>query len=436
MKKIFITFILLVAAIFLAGCDGDFGKEDTIKFSWWGTSERNVATHRALKLFTEKTGIKVEPDQKTWSGYQTVLYNYLERGNEADVFQINYNWIYSMDGADYFYDINELGIDFSKYPESEHKPLTVDGKVLGLSISETGYIFYLNKDVYEEAGAEIPTTWDELIEAGKKIKAHNPNKYALGRLDAQQASILMYSYLAQKYGKNVIEGDKFAFTKEELIEGLNFLDDLRSNNVLIENLQNDTHQDGPTNPNWINYENYGGILQWNTAVSEYQNTLPKGDEKMITAGMFQINKGEQLGMYKKVSMAYAVSTRVAKSETKKENVKKFLEFMTTDPEAVEILGVDRGVPSHSGAREQLAKIPEFKNSLEWTGHDIVQTYYNNQLTKEQNLYIHPYYEHETFRNVYEQPLQKFLFGTQNVEQTANEILRTFDTNLQKVMEGR
>lgn len=433
MRKILII-LLATFSVLLFGC----GKADDneISFSWWGTSDRNKATHEAIDLFREKyPDIKVNVRQSPWQGYQTTLYNELERGREADVFQINYNWIYSMYGTESFLDLNELSLDLSNYRSDEHDPLTVDGKLLGLSISETGNIFYLNKTLYTAAGiTEIPQTWDELIEAGKQIGAHsNGTKFALGRIDAQQAAMIMFSYLSQMTGKNVIENNKLSFTKEELTQGFYFLDDLRNNNVIIKSLAHDSHNDGPTNPNWQGVDpKYGGVIQWNTSISEYENTLQQGQE-LISAGMFQQAKGEQLGMYKKVSMAYAVSPRVAKSNQKKENIKKFLEFMTTDPQAVEILGVDRGVPSNKLAYELLKEDVKFTNSLEWVGHNAVQALYDNQASKDINLYIHPYYEHDTFRKAYEQHIQKFLFAEFTAQQAVNAIMASFDKELATVI---
>ncbi|MDY0209929.1 MAG: ABC transporter substrate-binding protein [Acholeplasma sp.] len=437
MKKIGLILIMVLSILIVTGCNNQ--KDDSvISFSWWGTSDRSVSTYKAIELFEKKyPEYKVEGDFTVWSGYQQSLSNKLSRGRESDVFQINYNWVYSMYGKDHFLDLNELNIDFSKYPVNEHKPLMIDNKILGLSQSETGYIFYLNKSVYDQAGASIPTTWQELIDAGNKIGALNSEKYAIGRLDAQQVAMLMFSYLSQITGKNVIEEDKLSFTQQELQQGFAFINVLRNNNVLIPSNATDTHNDGPSNPRWQQQENYGGVLTWNTAISEYENTLPNASEKLVMAGMFQQEANERLGMYKKVSMAYAVSKRVTQSETKQKAVEAFLEFMTTDPEAVKVLGVDRGVSNHTVTQSILAndETNSFKNTLEWKGHDIVQAYYNAQLEENIDLYIHPFYEHDTFRKIYESPIEKFLFGTVTAQQAASEIISRFDTELLKVING-
>ncbi|MBU1144128.1 MAG: ABC transporter substrate-binding protein [Firmicutes bacterium] len=440
MKKTLLFISLLITSLILFACNGSSTDDTVIKFAWWGTSDRNIATYQAIELFEEKyPEYTVEGEQSPWNGYQQTLNNRLNRGTEADVFQVNYNWIYSMYGEDYFMDINELDLDLSKYPVNEHNPLTVNGKVLGLSISETGYVFYLNKSVYQAAGLDVEDikTWEDLIEAGNTISSVTPGKYALGRMDAQQVAIMMFSYLSQITGKNVInEDNELNFTQAELITGFNFISDLRNNGVLISSNATDTHIDGPTNPNWTS-EKYGGVLQWNTAISEYQNTLPNGGTNLYMAGMFQQEEGEQLGMYKKVSMAYAVSKRVEESDTKKEAVKTFLEFMTTDPEAVRILGVDRGVSNNADTQAILTAATEndFVNSLEWKGHQVVQTLFNYQLSIDQDLYIHPYYEHNTFRAIYESPIESFLLNNINANEAATRIINRFNSELKRAMEG-
>jgi oligogalacturonide transport system substrate-binding protein len=440
MKKTLLLISLFITALILVACGESSDDDGVIKFAWWGTSDRNIATYQAIELFEEKyPQYKVEGEQAPWNGYQQTLNNRLNRGTEADVFQVNYNWIYSMYGEDYFMDLNDLDIDLSNYPANEHSPLTVGGKILGLSISETGYIFYLNKTVYENAlvNAEDIKTWEDLIQAGIAINAKDSSKYALGRLDAQQIAIMMFSYLSQITGKNVInEDNELNFTQAELIDGFNFISDLRNNGVLISSNATDTHNDGPTNPNWT-AQKYGGILQWNTAISEYQNTLPNGGSSLYMAGMFQQTEGQQLGMYKKVSMAYAVSKRVENSDAKKEAVKTFLEFMTTDPEAVAILGVDRGVSNNSETQALLtaATGKNFTDSLEWKGHQVVQTLFNHQLTLNQDLYIHPYYEHNTFRAIYESPIESFLLNNINANEAASRIINRFNSELKRAMEG-
>ncbi|MDO9628596.1 MAG: ABC transporter substrate-binding protein [Acholeplasmataceae bacterium] len=448
MKKIMLMIVIFITALVLIACGSSRGDDSVITFAWWGTSDRNIATYQAIELFEEKyPQYKVQADQAPWSGYQTTLNNRLNRGTEADVFQVNYNWIYSMYGEDYFMDIKELDLDLSSYPANEHTPLTVNGKILGLSVSETGYIFYLNQNVFRRTlgstSIDIDVTsiktWDDLMSAGEEISSKFPGSYAIGRLDPQQAAILMFTWLSQRTGKNVInDQNQLNFTQSELVDAFNFISDLRSSGVLISSNSIDTHNDGPTNPNWVS-EKYGGVMTWNTAISEYQNTLSNQGQSLVAVGMFQQSADEDtnFGMYKKVSMAYAVSKRVEQSDAKKEAVKTFLEFMTTDPEAVAILGVDRGVSNNSVTQNILTNVTtkNFTQTLEWKGHEFVQQSYNTQIQNGFNFYIHPYYEHATFRAIYEAPIENFLLGRSTASVAATNIVNRFNTELAKVIGG-
>ncbi|HBT59237.1 MAG TPA: hypothetical protein DEA45_00255, partial [Acholeplasmataceae bacterium] len=94
MKKFWIVVVLASSIFLLTACGGKKDDSNTISFSWWGTSDRNVATYQAIELFEKKyPQYKVEGEEAPWSGYQQTLSNRLSRNREADVFQINYNWV-------------------------------------------------------------------------------------------------------------------------------------------------------------------------------------------------------------------------------------------------------------------------------------------------------------------------------------------------------
>ncbi len=426
MRKVLVFCALISFVFFLSGCNKkkDFNE---ITFSWWGGQERNVATLDVIEMFEEKyPEYKVRPQYTSWEGYYSQLSMQLIAGREPDIMQVNYNWFYLFGGDARFYDLSKLDIDLSIWPEGELDPITINGKVLGLSISETGRIFYLNKTVYEEAGIEtIPKTWDELIEAGRIINGKDNTKYALGKIGHQGVAYMMFTYLSQKYEKNVIENNKLAFTKTELLDGFRFLESLRNNGVLIPTTKMDSN-DGETNPKWIE-GNYGGVFEWNTSIGIYRGTLPQKHE-MITAGLFQINPDEQKGMYKKTSMAYAVSKKIKN----KKAVETFLNFITTDEEAIKRLGLERGVPSNELAFEVLEK-NDLLQGLEWDGHLIVQEYFDNN--KECDLYIHPYYEDDTFRQVYEKEFELWLLGDKTADRAVDGLIKNFDTALADAMKS-
>ncbi len=59
---------------------------------------------------------------------------------------------------------------------------TYDGKIYAVPLNIAAACVFYNKEMFEEAGASVPKTWDELIDACKKIKekGHNPITISAG----------------------------------------------------------------------------------------------------------------------------------------------------------------------------------------------------------------------------------------------------------------
>ncbi len=55
-----------------------------------------------------------------------------------------------------------------------------DGKMYSLPMSKSTEVLYYNKTFFEKNGLKVPTTWDEMEEVCKKIKAIDPDSIPLG----------------------------------------------------------------------------------------------------------------------------------------------------------------------------------------------------------------------------------------------------------------
>ncbi|MHA6481841.1 extracellular solute-binding protein [Paenibacillus sp. strain BS8-2] len=122
----------------------------------------------------------------------------------------------------------ELGIKDSFFDLRE---FTVDGEVYGLP--ESGYIegFFYNKKLFEEAGAAVPTTWDELLSAMEKLKAKGITPLAMGAGggDAWVANMLVNNLFVALGGPALQEGFATGATKwtdPAIIETFKRIEDL------------------------------------------------------------------------------------------------------------------------------------------------------------------------------------------------------------------
>ncbi|MNO42251.1 Multiple sugar-binding protein precursor [compost metagenome] len=106
----------------------------------------------------------------------------------------------------------EVGIKDSFFDLRE---FTVDGKIYGLP--ESGYIegFFYNKKLFEEAGVEVPKTWDDLLVVMEKLKAKGITPLAMGAGggDGWVANMLVNNLLVALGGPSIQEGFATGATK-------------------------------------------------------------------------------------------------------------------------------------------------------------------------------------------------------------------------------
>ncbi len=76
---------------------------------------------------------------------------------------------------------------------------TYDGKIYAVPLNIAAACVFYNKEMFEEAGASVPKTWDELIDACKKIKAKGHNPITISAGTAWCLSMLV-GYLCDREG--------------------------------------------------------------------------------------------------------------------------------------------------------------------------------------------------------------------------------------------
>lgn len=327
-----------------SGADGSV----TLKISWWGGDSRHEATLKAIDAFCEKyPNIKVEPQYGAWGGWLDQLSVQMAGGTEPDVLQINWNWIYefSKDGNG-FTDLNQYGdiIDLTQYPENLLEQMTIDGKLQGIPVSSTGKVFYWNKTTFDKAGIAVPSSFEEMIAAGKVFQEKLGSDYYPMALTPYEQMLVMVYYLQQKYDKQWIVDQKVNFTEDEVAEGIAFIRMLEDNHVFPsqEQLAGDGADTMDKNPNWMNGK-YAGFYEWDSSQAKFANALDEGQEFVM--GDYPYDYGNTKVATVKIAMAFAVS---ANSKHPKEAA-MLVDFLLNDPEGVELMALERGVVSNENA---------------------------------------------------------------------------------------
>lgn len=99
------------------------------------------------------------------------------------------------------------------------------GKLYGVPVTNGNIALFYNKKLLSEANIQPPKTWDEFLEASKKLTIPEKKQYALtGNIVAEPPTVISYEvfpWILQAGGK-IIENNRAAFNSPEGVEALNF----------------------------------------------------------------------------------------------------------------------------------------------------------------------------------------------------------------------
>ena len=148
---------------------------DSISVYYW--AETNNDFQPVIDKFTEETGIAVnyEVAPADYLEHQQLVSTRLASGDTSvdayhlDDFQVAIygaaGWLTGLDGI-----VEQASIDLSDFPQTLLTDVSSwDGVLYRIPWGNDTEIFMYRTDWFEEAGLEIPTTWDELIEAAKAL---------------------------------------------------------------------------------------------------------------------------------------------------------------------------------------------------------------------------------------------------------------------------
>ncbi|MBB5114437.1 ABC transporter substrate-binding protein [Micromonospora echinospora] len=351
-------------ALGAAGCGDDSAGDDggPVKLSvfWWGGEARAKLTEDALALYTKK-----HPDvtfEKTWQanqGYFDKLATLTAGGNPPDLFQIDDNYLAEYAGRSTTLDLGSYSdsgkLDVSKFPKSLLEYGVVDGKLAGVAAGENTQGLVYNKTLLTKNGLPEPTTgmsWEEHIawaeQVAKKTKVP-------GTQDPSADYKALWVWLRQQ-GKDLYNGKELGFTAEdvkkwfELWKGARDRGATPTPDVIHEGNSSDITKQlvvtGKSATSWV-WVNQMPDLKKNTK-----------DELGVVA-----YPGDPSAQWARASMYWSVF----KGSKHKDVAVDVINFLNNDPEAVALLGTDRGLPSNMDLRAKVSETatdPAMKQSIQ------------------------------------------------------------------------
>ncbi len=336
------------------------GEDAELRFSWWGGSERHEKTLAALKLFEEyNPGTAIKAEYMGWGGYLERLTTQFGAGAEADIIQMDWAWLatFSKNG-DGFHDLLSVkdSIDLAAYDQKWLDICMVNGKLNALPVSFTTRYFLWNKTIWERAGLSIPTTWDEIMNAGPVFREKLGEGYYPIDMRRTAVADMLAGYIFQKTGSMVIDPatNELGLSVEQLEDMLGYYRQLLDNHVLPDLGLRSANTGDPEfqsheQPDFINGL-WAGNFQWDSVIPLTLST-PLKEFEWVVGPWPDMPEAKNSGRIGRPAMIIGVS-RNSKNPAKAASC---ISFLLTTPEAARELQITRGVLVANPARAELER---------------------------------------------------------------------------------
>ncbi len=230
--------ILLCMVVFLVACDNKNQNTDTTEAantteqSQEKTEETEITfmipdwgapTDEMLEEFKNETGITVNVLPTSWDDIRDKIATVaVGKQVAADVFEVDWSWTGEFHAADWLMPIDMSDEDKEDMPTI--KSFTIGDEVLAVPYANDFRIAFYNKEMFDKVGADAPKTWDELIDACKKLKEQGICEYPIGLpLKADESTSTTLMWLAYSRNNKFFNDDD-TINKEAVKDGLTVIE--------------------------------------------------------------------------------------------------------------------------------------------------------------------------------------------------------------------
>lgn len=324
---------LLAATALVAGListQGASAQDITLEFVVWNYSLDTIQDN--VKKFEEANpGIKVNVTDYTWPDYQDSLVLRFRGDTQTDVIYGGQDWLPGWASAGFLAPLSDIAPadkldalkqDIAGFALSD---MTYNDKLYGLPYYADTISFIYNEKILEDAGIEVPATWDDVMAAAEKLKAggmEHPIVYEYN----QSLPNFFDAFVAQAYGRGA-----------ELFD--------EENKAIFDDPENGAYKQ----LEWLATAFEKGLVQPETHESKIIPAMNTGKHAFTVVYNYVLaalnNEGEQplAGQFTLAPMPgethetlgftkfYAVTAKTASDPARAEAAWKFIEFMAGQP---------------------------------------------------------------------------------------------------------
>lgn len=320
--------------------------QQRLRMTWWGGADRARRTNEAVAAYARRdTSVRIDTDTVGWGDYWTRLATQVAGGNAPDLIQMDYRYIfeYARRGAlrplDEFVPQTLAIADFGAANLDSGK---VDGKLYGIAMGLNSTAMFFDRTAIEGLGLKVPdqtTTWAQFAELATEITKKASRRGFFGAQDAGYVEPAFEVWLRQR-GKRLYEDSgKLGYARDDVAEWFDFWDKLRKAGGAvageIQALDKSTPETSvmTTGRAAMVFSHSNLLVAWQGV---NKNKL----------GMSPFPRGARHGQYYKPSMQMSIAANAANPAA----AARVINYLVTDPEAGNILQVERGVPPSARMR--------------------------------------------------------------------------------------
>lgn len=223
-----------IAAGTLLGAAATQARAGEVTFWTWRQEDRAAYSELFADFMKANPGITVKFESFAVEQYATILSTALAAGKGGDVIHTRaYGGLEQFARAGYLLPLDPATVpELANLPDDAKASLTLrsDGKVYSYAFASQTLGLFINNAVFKQAGVTPPTTWAELIEASKALKAKNIIPLANGTATAWMCevftSVFTNPLLGPGFAGEILSG-KATFEDPRYVAALGRLLELR-----------------------------------------------------------------------------------------------------------------------------------------------------------------------------------------------------------------
>lgn len=328
-------------------------KPTDMRIAWWGSQNRHDTTIKVFNQFAVDNNMKINYEYYSWNSYFETLATQSVGDNLPDIIQQAMTEIKNYADSGKIIDLQPYvdngTLDLSDVDESVVNSGKIDGKLVGISLGTNTMSIIYNKEVFEEAGIELPTynwTWDEFIEKATQIYEKTGIQTEMPGFGEPR---YLLEFVIRSYGYPLFapDGKSIGFDESlvpKLVEIVQECKNLEDTGVFVDSeVQNAwaTNED-----RYIVKDKAAMSMIWSNYYTVYCEII--GKELGITT-LPAMSDATHLGMYLQPSQFFSITDNCENPQL----AARALSYFINDVDANKIMLADRGVPVVANIRSAL-----------------------------------------------------------------------------------